>query len=410
MRTCIYFSSPAFGNINPSLPIIKEIVNRGDKVIYYAIEHFKNMIEESGAEYRSYGRRYPQNVYFAQKKQKDYDFQEFLFGLSVNMLETYKLVKKDLLEALEDMEIDYIIHDSYAYLGKKIALQLGKPAICFIPNYAIPKQSLLNEPTEVLKYVFLNRVSSMELLKNWFHKCEKVLEKRFDEECIDLMDFALCEEKCNLLCSIPRLNMFCDDFDHTYHFIGAMVGAAETMEPTKSVIYISLGTVLNDEYEFYMKCIQALSMLNYEICITIGHSLEIADFGEIPSNVHLYQYAPQIEILKRSVLFITHGGYNSFNEAVYFGVPMLLVPKGIDQFITAETAQKLEIGKILSEKELTPECLKKNVMDMLGEKKYHNNITALAALLRERSSAKYAVDTIMSFVDKAITKIEKGSE
>lgn len=398
MRNCIYFSSPAYGNINPSLPVIKEIVKRGDRVIYFAIDHFKSMIEKSGAEYRSYGSIYPQNVYFVRKKQADYDFQEFLFGLSVNMLETYNLVKKDLLEELEGMEIDYIIHDSYAYLGKKLAVQIGKPAICFIPNYAIPKQSLLKEPMEVLKYVFLNRVSSMELLNKWFHKCEKVLEKRFDEECIDLMDFPLCEEKCNLLCSIPRLNLFCDDFDDTYHFIGAMVNDTEKKETVRTMIYISLGTVLNGEYEFYRKCIRALGRLGYEICITIGHSLETADFGNIPPNVHLYQYAPQIELLKRSILFITHGGYNSFNEAVYFRVPMLLVPKGNEQFVTAETAQKLEIGKILPEKELTPESLKENVMEMLNEKKYYEKISEISMYLRERSSAENAVNTIMNFL------------
>ncbi|MDE6252900.1 MAG: hypothetical protein K2M78_09750 [Lachnospiraceae bacterium] len=399
MRTCIYFSSPAFGNINPSLSIVKELVSRGDKVIYYAIDHFKEMIESTGAQYRSYGSNYPQNVYFTQKKQSDYSFQEFLFGLSINMLGTYRLVKDDLLEELEQINVDYIIHDSYSYLGKRIGMMLGKTCICLMPNYAIPKNSLLCSSEKVLKYVFLNKVSSIEKLNNWIHKCEKIIEKRFDEECIELMDFTLCEEKCNLICSIPNLNMFCSDFDSTYHFIGSMVNISEQIQQEKSVIYISLGTVLNDEYEFYLQCIQALSELGYEICISIGHNLEVVDFGEIPSNVHLYQYAPQIEILKNSALFITHGGYNSFNEAVYFGVPMLLIPKGNEQFITAETAQKLKIGKVIQEQELTVEYLKNSVMKMLNEKMYYKNILKISSILREKSKIGDVADIIINFIN-----------
>lgn len=401
MGTCVYFSSPAFGNINPSLPLIREIVSRGDRVIYYAIDHFKEMIEAAGAEYKSYGSRYPQNVYFT-KKQSAYSFREFLYGLAVNMLETYQLVREDLLESLAALNIDYIIHDSYSYLGKKIAAQLGKPCICLIPNYAIHGKSMLTSAEKILRYVFLNEVSSVEVLNNWSNKCEKLLERRFHEGVIDLLDFTLCEEKCNLICSIPELNMFCDDFDATYHFIGSTIGEGQLPKQERRTIYISLGTVLNEEYEFYMQCIQALGSLNYEIEIAIGHNLDIADFGAVPPNVHLYPYAPQIEILKRSSLFITHGGYNSFNEAVYFGVPMLLWPKGNEQFITAETAEKLKIGKVIREKELTAEYLKKNVEEMLFDKSYCDDITTISSVLRKSSSIKHAVDIIMNYAGNLI--------
>ncbi len=46
----------------------------------------------------------------------------------------------------------------------------------------------------------------------------------------------------------------------------------------------------------------------------------------VPSNFKLYNYAPQLDILQDTDLFITHGGMNSSSEILYFGVPMLVIP------------------------------------------------------------------------------------
>ena len=40
----------------------------------------------------------------------------------------------------------------------------------------------------------------------------------------------------------------------------------------------------------------------------------------------LVERAPQIELLKRAYLFISHNGMNSTSESIHFGVPMLFIP------------------------------------------------------------------------------------
>ena len=69
--------------------------------------------------------------------------------------------------------------------------------------------------------------------------------------------------------------------------------------------------------------------------------------GEVPPNIRAYSFVPQLEVLQHADLFITHAGMNSVNEAMYHGVPMLVMPIMNDQPINAEQVVRLKLGKKL---------------------------------------------------------------
>src|SRR5690349_5906150 len=52
----IFFGIPASGHVNPSLPLVAELVQRGEQVIYYCTEKYRKVIEATGATFRSYTR------------------------------------------------------------------------------------------------------------------------------------------------------------------------------------------------------------------------------------------------------------------------------------------------------------------------------------------------------------------
>ena len=54
MAKALFLSLPLFGHINPSLPLIRELVERGDEVIYYATDAFAPRIERVHGQYRPY--------------------------------------------------------------------------------------------------------------------------------------------------------------------------------------------------------------------------------------------------------------------------------------------------------------------------------------------------------------------
>lgn len=68
---------------------------------------------------------------------------------------------------------------------------------------------------------------------------------------------------------------------------------------------------------------------NYQIVISVGNNLTLYDAitnYNIYENIQIYKYLDQKEVLSKSALFITHAGFNSIYESLYFAVPMLMIP------------------------------------------------------------------------------------
>jgi len=99
----------------------------------------------------------------------------------------------------------------------------------------------------------------------------------------------------------------------------------------RKLVYVSLGTIANERPDFYRKCIKAFSRVEFNVLISIGSKVNKKELGVIPSNILIENYVPQIEVLKKASLFISHGGMNSVNEALYFGVSLLILPQQFEQ-------------------------------------------------------------------------------
>jgi UDP:flavonoid glycosyltransferase YjiC (YdhE family) len=51
----LFFSLPLHGHTNPTLPLVRELTERGDQIVYYSTPAFAAKIEQAGASYRPYG-------------------------------------------------------------------------------------------------------------------------------------------------------------------------------------------------------------------------------------------------------------------------------------------------------------------------------------------------------------------
>jgi UDP:flavonoid glycosyltransferase YjiC (YdhE family) len=95
----------------------------------------------------------------------------------------------------------------------------------------------------------------------------------------------------------------------------------------------------------------------------------------IPSNIIFLESAPQIEILKRACLFITHSGLNSTSESIYFGVPMIFIPLAYDQpFVAYRCADELGFGVRLDLKKLSSSQIQQAVRVVLNDDSFSQRI------------------------------------
>jgi zeaxanthin glucosyltransferase len=94
----------------------------------------------------------------------------------------------------------------------------------------------------------------------------------------------------------------------------------------------SLGTVVNGLEYVYRTILDAVRTVpGIQLVLSVGNNVDIDDLGPIPSNALVVSSAPQVELLKRAVLCITHAGLNTALEALAQGVPIVAIPIGYDQ-------------------------------------------------------------------------------
>ena len=153
----------------------------------------------------------------------------------------------------------------------------------------------------------------------------------------------------------------------------------------KKLIYISLGTIFNKEFDFYFKCIEAFKdSKDYQIIMSVGKAVDIKQFGDVPKNISIYNYVPQVQLLADVDIFITHGGLNSTQERLLAGIPLIVIPQNYDQFDNAKRVVQLEAGISLDKNKIEVDVLKKAVNDIVSNfGKYKNGVAKIAKSFKD---------------------------
>ncbi|MBR3505601.1 MAG: glycosyl transferase, partial [Lentisphaeria bacterium] len=143
-----------------------------------------------------------------------------------------------------------------------------------------------------------------------------------------------------------RFQPFAESFSGHYAFVGPSVfsDAVPDKKKARPLVYISLGTVINDRPDFYGKCIEALKDMDVDVLISCGMALDREKLGVLPENVRVEPYVDQLDVLSRADVFLTHCGMNSVSESLYMATPMVLYPQTGEQAAVARRAAELGAG------------------------------------------------------------------
>jgi UDP:flavonoid glycosyltransferase YjiC (YdhE family) len=83
------------------------------------------------------------------------------------------------------------------------------------------------------------------------------------------------------------------------------------------------------------------------VLLTIGPDHERSELGDLPSNVRVETVVPHSVVLQKSQLVVSHAGHGTVMKALWYGVPMLLVPWGRDQPGVAARAEALGVATVV---------------------------------------------------------------
>jgi UDP:flavonoid glycosyltransferase YjiC (YdhE family) len=132
----------------------------------------------------------------------------------------------------------------------------------------------------------------------------------------------------------------------------------------------------------------AESPVRVVVTLTAGHPRD--ELGAVPANARIELFVPHSAVLKRSRLLVSHAGHGVVAKALYYGVPMVLVPWSRDQPGVAARAAALGVAEVIARQDLTELRLSAAIHRVLGTPHYQENATRIAGRLQTRDAVAMA--------------------
>jgi MGT family glycosyltransferase len=166
------------------------------------------------------------------------------------------------------------------------------------------------------------------------------------------------------------------------------------------LVYASMGTLQNGLVKIFRSITQAaLGLKELQFVLAVGGQLDPKQLGDVPANVIVVRHAPQIELLKRSSLCITHGGLNTVLESLSSGVPMVALPVTNDQPGVAARITNKNVGVVISPQQASPEDFVTAIKRVLGDPTFRDNAQRMQAAIRSTDGLSIAADILEKAFD-----------
>jgi len=394
MSTGFVFTYPDPSHVGSTLPLVTELVRRGQDLVMWAAEGYREAIERTGARFRAYG------------PAMGTASNNGPFGGMARRLDYAERVLPELICALKEERPRYLLSDSAAIWGTVAGHALEIPRISYRLTFAIHPSMIDAEGLVRMFYGPAPQefvLGGMVDLVRYFEIAQR-LDQRYGTRTVDMVASLEDRQALNLVMFSRLLQAQADRFDESYRFVGRCLGPSspaddfpwDALRPVP-MVYIALGTVFNNRPEFFRACMDAFSGLPLQVVMDIGRRTDRASLGTPPENVLVFDHSPQWKLVERAALVICHAGGNSVQECLRAGAPTLLYPQAGDQFALADRVEELGAGLRLRPEDIQPDGLRELAARVMGEPEFRNRAAAVRdAMLREGGTVA-ACDAVLEF-------------
>lgn len=384
MKRIAFFCIPAHGHTNPMLPVAAELVKRGNTVRFYSFDEFRDKIEKTGAAFISCTPYLPE----VNEEQMARLMSVSNTEMTIQDIRTTLNMNGFFEEEFKSFRPDVVYTDAVCFWGKLNAWKHHVPMVCSTSTFAFNQLSskyMKQSRAEVKDMILgLPKISKeLKTLRPYGYEVKSALALVTNDNQTDT----------NVYTS-RNFQPYSESFTGHYNFVGPSVFShlLPQKEKERSLIYISLGTVINDRPDFYQKCIAALKDMDIDVIISRGQYMDERKLGTLPDNIKAFERVDQLEVLSRADVFITHCGMNSVSESLYMATPMALYPQTAEQNAVARRAQEIGAGVMLDDD--SAEGIRQTVETLLSDQRYARAAKECSDDFRSCSGAKGAADFI----------------
>jgi len=400
MAKLLFFNIPAYGHVNPTLPVVTELVKRGHHIVYYNSDTFEQAIKGTGAEFRSYPNSSTSEAELAKRVYN-------LVTVSIFMLEESLRLLPFSVEQIEREKPDLVIFDSLALWGMQATRLQNVSSAASISTFVQEGvQGLFRwrDFLHILRQAF-TKLPTLQRLR-------RQLVKTYGSDIFPNNSILPCKGNFNLVYTSREFQPDTPYIDNSFHFVGPSILATtrketnfpwDLLDPEHTKVYLSLGTLYNINIEFYHTVFTAFSDHPAQFIVSVGRATDIRDLGFVPDNFIIQSSVPQLELLQKVDLFITHGGMNSINEGLNYGVPLVIMPQQIEQAFNGRQVARQGAGVVLADTppygHLDASVLRRTVDRVLADPTYRLNAERLSRSFHEAGGYQQAATAITSWLE-----------
>jgi MGT family glycosyltransferase len=403
VSSIIIASIPVHGHLTPLLTVAKRFVERGDDVRIVTGARFAEKVAATGASFvplpaeadfddRTVFERRPEQAKLKGVKALAYDVEHVFARPAKAQYDT-------LVAALADRPADAVLAEP-VFIGAAFLLARPRPArpavvVCgVIPLFidsadtapfgmGLPPARVLNRPRNIALAAVNRRVVRQanqtvdELhrqvhgttmsggLGEWGHRADAIVQ-------FTVRSF-----------EYPR-----SDAPSELHFAGPLSATGSQaplpewwadLDGSRPVIHVTQGTIANTDYEQVIApTLRALAAEDVLVVVTTG-GRPLDTLPPLPANARAATYLPYDELLPRTAVYVTNGGYGGVQYALRYGVPIVATGGKEDKPEVGARVAWTGVGRRIRSERPTPRALRRDILAVLHQPRYRQASRRVAA-------------------------------
>jgi zeaxanthin glucosyltransferase len=409
-----FLSLPLSGHLNPMTALARKLQARGNDVVFISVPDAEPVLRAAGLKFVPFcEEEYPiGSIDGHWSSVAKLHGEEVIRHSSRELLPGIcKAALEHLPEKIAETGVEALVFDKIYFYLELVAMSMGIPyvdvwAVMHVDFSGYTPSCLFSWPHETTPEAFARNAEGLkvagEVLAPLAEVAKPYAEKAGLE--IDWNDPTATTSKLAVITQTPM------EFDYPnprlpaeFHYAGPFhddAGRKKIPFPWEKLtgeplVYASMGTLVNGlEYVYRIMLDAVRAIPGIQVVLSVGYNVNLDDLGPIPSNTIVVNSAPQIELLKRAALCITHAGMNTTLESLAQGVPMVAIPIGYDQPGVASRIAHHGVGEFVEVDDLTVKRLSELIQRVLRDQSYSDKARYFKKVIAQTRGLDVAADVI----------------
>lgn len=409
------------GHLNPLIALALELRGRGHRITFFEKPKIETRVRDAGLDFCAIGTQespFKRKATPAGKARLWSGFSALRFNLR---RVTYDLdvYFRETERALRTAGVDALIVNEIAVTGPTVAELLGLPY--FVLSTSVPHN---------FGWSPYRPFSGYRFRQSWISPLERAL---LEVSCVRMrgpirraVNQYRASRGLRPINGVPALHpplaqitqlaecldLPRDNFPDGFHYTGPFAQHGTRQNTSfpwerlngKPLIYASLGTTRNAQAYVLTMIAEACRNIDAQLLISLGGRFDGEMLGPLAGEPVVVEYVPQLEILKRAALVITHAGPNTVFETLMEGKPMVAIPIAHDQPAIAARLARLGIAEVLPIMQLSNNTIRNAVEKTLTNPSYREAAVNIQRKLRGLKGVERAADIMERSLERRAEK------